>query len=222
MAHSPHASQRPGFVARPTPAPEASVLVLYCHPAPHRSRVNRALVDAIHDIRGVTVHDLYEHYPDFAIDVLHEQKLLASHRHIVFQHPFYWYSTPAMLKEWQDHVLAFGWAYGPGGTALRGKTLLSAITTGGPESAYTPEGMHGTTVRALLAPIAQTARLCGMSYHPPLVAHSALRLDDAGIKAAGARYRQVIEALVDGRFVAAASADGLLDVARATGSGLVS
>ncbi len=78
------------------------------------------------------------------------------------------------MKEWQDHVLAFGWAYGPGGTALRGKTLLSAITTGGPESAYTPEGMHGTTVRALLAPIAQTARLCGMSYHPPLV--DAMRL----------------------------------------------
>jgi glutathione-regulated potassium-efflux system ancillary protein KefG len=216
------ADPRPSLTRRVAPDPDASVLVLYCHPTPHRSKLNRAWIEAIRDLRGVTVHDLYESYPDFAIDVPREQALLVQHRVIVFQHPFYWYSTPALLKEWQDHVLTFGWAYGPGGTALRGKTLLSALTTGGPEAAYRPDGMHGTTVRALLAPIAQTARLCGMTYPPPFVVHAALRLEDQAIAASASAYRAVIEALVDGRFVPVATPEGQLDPHRASGGGLVS
>ena len=92
--------------------------------------------------------------PSRPIHVAREQALLLAHSAVVMQHPFYWYSTPALLKEWQDHVLQFGWAYGPKGTALRGKQLLTAISTGGSVEAYRPEGMHGTTVRALLAFIA--------------------------------------------------------------------
>ena len=84
----------------------------------------------------MTVHDLYEAYPDLDIDVAREKALLLAHDVIVWQHPFFWYSTPAILKEWQDLVLEFGWAYGPGGTALRGKLFVSAITTGGREAAY--------------------------------------------------------------------------------------
>src|SRR5688572_10508134 len=112
MSRSPHVG-RPAFPARAEIAENAAVLVLYCHPMPHRSRVNRALLDAIRGVAGVTVHDLYETYPDFALDIAWEQLLLARHRVVVFQHPFYWYSTPALLKEWQDQVLTFGWAYGP-------------------------------------------------------------------------------------------------------------
>jgi glutathione-regulated potassium-efflux system ancillary protein KefG len=189
---------------------------------PHRSRVNRFLADTARAVRGVTVHDLYEAYPDFALDVAFEQELLVRHRVVVFQHPFYWYSTPALLKEWQDQVLTFGWAYGPGGVALRGKTLLSAITTGGPAQAYRPEGMHGTTTRALLAPIAQTARLCGMEYPPPFIIHGSLRLDDPALHRAAAEYRAVLEALVDARLRSVATEQGQLDVARSTGAGLVS
>lgn len=217
MSAAQRSSNRPVFPPRTHAGPGNTVLVLFCHPVRHRSRVNDALVGAIADLPCVTVHDLYEAYPEYDIDVAHEQALLLAHDTIVMQHPFYWYSTPALLKEWQDHVLAFGWAYGKGGTALRGKRLLTAVTTGGPGHAYGPDGMHGTTVRQLLAPIAQTARLCGMAYLPPFVVHGTHRLDDAGMIAAAGDYRAVIRALADGTFVAAARDDGSLDPARAAG-----
>jgi len=48
------------------------VLVLFAHPVLERSRVNRRLLDAVKDLDGVTVHDLYETYPTMSIDVRRE------------------------------------------------------------------------------------------------------------------------------------------------------
>ena len=64
------------------------VLVLFAHPVLERSRVNRRLVDAIRDLDGVTIRDLYEDYPTLCIDVAREQADLLAHDVIVFQHPF--------------------------------------------------------------------------------------------------------------------------------------
>ncbi len=175
----------------------ARVLVLFAHPALQKSRVNRALANAAEKVDGVTFHDLYERYPDMHIDVEREQQLMTQHDIVVFQHPFYWYSTPAILKEWQDLVLEWGFAYGDGGTALRGKKLLSAISTGGPEDSYRREGFNYFTVRELLAPLEQTTRLCGMEYLPPLVLHASLRMTREDITAAAANYGKVLEAFRD-------------------------
>lgn len=181
-----------------------AVLILFAHPALQRSRVQRALVQSIRGLEGVLFHDLYEAYPDLDIDVKAEQRLLAEHHVIVLQHPFYWYSTPAILKEWQDLVLEHGWAYGAEGKALRGKTLLSAISTGGRQEAYRSGGYNRFTVRELLAPIEQTARLCGMEYLPPFVVHGTHLMQPDEIRAYSALYREVITALRDGRVDAAA------------------
>jgi glutathione-regulated potassium-efflux system ancillary protein KefG len=181
-----------------SPGATGRVLVLLAHPALHLSRVNRALSRSLEGLEGVTIHDLYEAYPDFDIRVEHEKELLLGHSIIVWQHPFYWYSTPAILKEWQDHVLEYRWAYGPGGHALAGKTLLSAISAGGPASAYTPEGSNRFTMRQLLTPAEQTARLCGMSYLPPFVVHGANHISDADLNEAVATYRKTILSLRDG------------------------
>jgi glutathione-regulated potassium-efflux system ancillary protein KefG len=176
------------------------VLVLFAHPVLERSRVNRRLVDAIRGVPDVTIHDLYEAYPTLAIDPGREQALLRAHDVIVFQHPFYWYSTPAILKEWQDLVLEHGWAYGPGGTALRGKITLNAITTGGPASSYGRAGHNNFTVRELLVPWEQTARLCQMRFLAPFVVHAALRIvGDADLGARRDAYRRLIEGLRDER-----------------------
>src|SRR5258708_2220267 len=137
----------------------ARVLVLFAHPAFQKSRINRHLAAAARAVDGITFHDLYEAYPDFQLDVAHEQELLLAHDVIVFQHPFYWYSCPALLKEWLDLVLEYNFAYGPHGTRLHGKTLLSALTTGGPEHAYARDGHNHFTIRELLAPFEQTALL---------------------------------------------------------------
>jgi glutathione-regulated potassium-efflux system ancillary protein KefG len=175
------------------------VLVLFAHPAVRRSRVNRRLVAAVSNLAAVTVHDLYEAYPDLDIDIHREQRLLDDHGVVILQHPFYWYSTPAILKEWQDLVLEHGWAYGHEGRALRGKLLMTATTTGASEQAYCRAGSNFFTMRELLAPIEQTARLCGMRYLPPFVVHGTHALDDAELARHVSDYRRVVEALRDGR-----------------------
>jgi glutathione-regulated potassium-efflux system ancillary protein KefG len=199
--------------ARRPAAPDARVLVLYVHPAPHRSRVNAQMRVAAESVQGVTVHDLYEQYPDFNIDIGHEQALLAQHHAVVFQHPMYWYSMPAMLKEWIDHVLAHGWAYGRGGDALRGKRLMSAISAGGPASAY-DGGPDRPTIRALFEPIAKTARLCGMTYLPPFITYGSHRADDDALGEVAAGYARVLAALRDERAAFHARDDGSLEVPR--------
>ena len=175
------------------------ILVLFAHPALRKSRVNRVLSGAVADLDGVTFHDLYEAYPAFDIDVKREQELLTDHDVVVLQHPFFWYSTPAILKEWQDLVLQHGWAYGHEGKALHGKRMLSAITTGGQESAYRKDGYNCYTMQELLAPIAQTACLCGMEYLTPFIVHGTLHLDPDDIRRHASDYRRLLEALRDDR-----------------------
>ncbi|MBY0279624.1 NAD(P)H-dependent oxidoreductase [Candidatus Binatia bacterium] len=175
------------------------ILILFAHPALHRSRVNRALVQAVRDLEGVTLHDLYELYPDFDVDAEHEQDQLLRHDLLILQHPFYWYSTPALVKQWLDVVLQLGWAYGRSGTALRGKQMLSVITAGGSERAYARDGVNGYSIAELLAPLAQTARLCGMDYLPPYVLHGTHGLGEEEIARHAEEYRSVLEALRDGR-----------------------
>lgn len=188
------------------------ILVYFAHPVLERSRVNRRLLDGIRDLTGVHVVDLYEEYPTLAIDVAREQALLLDHDVIVFQHPFYWYSGPAILKEWQDLVLEHGWAYGEGGTQLRNKITLNVISTGGPATAYQRDGYNRFSVRELLAPWDQTAHLCGMRFLAPFAVHSALRVaSDADVADNRARYVRLIEALRDERIDldAAAAAENL-------------
>lgn len=175
----------------------ARVLILFAHPALQKSRVNRLLAEAARAVPGVTFHDLYEEYPDLHLNVEREQALLREHEIVVFQHPFYWYSTPAILKEWQDLVLEWGFAYGDGGTALLGKKLMSAITAGGPEEAYQRDGFNHFTVRELLVPFEQTARLCGMEYLPPLVQHAVLRFDADRVSSAADSYATLLSAMRD-------------------------
>lgn len=195
----PHGADRLPNDKAPRTAGErnASVLVLFAHPALQKSRVNRVLIHGLDRIAGVTFHDLYEHYPDLGIDVAREQELLVAHEVVVFHHPFFWYSTPAILKEWQDLVLEHGWAYGHAGTALRGKLAVSAVTTGGGETVYSAEG--GRTVRQLLSPIEQTARLCGMTYLAPFIAHGTHRMTTAQMEAHARDYHRFLEALRDKR-----------------------
>ena len=174
------------------------ILIEFAHPAIRRSRVNRRLVEAVRDLADVTVHDLYEAYPEFDIDVQREQALLASHDVVVLQHPLYWYSTPAILKEWQDLVLQHGWAYGRDGRALRGKLMMSAITAGGGEESYRRSGSNHFTIGELLAPIEQTAALCGMRYMPPFIVYGTHDLGVSQIEVVAREYRRTIEAIRDG------------------------
>jgi glutathione-regulated potassium-efflux system ancillary protein KefG len=148
--------------------PSKKILILFAHPSQSRSDINVPLFQAS---RGdsVTCVDLYAEYPNYRIDVDKEQERLLAHDVIIFMFPMYWFSTPALLKEWQDLVLEYGFAYGHEGVALKGKQLLCAISTGGAKKSYQCDGINHYTIQQLLQPLEQTAYLCGMEYLPPFV-----------------------------------------------------
>lgn len=175
---------------------DARTLVIVAHPHLARSRVTRTVLQALSRARpGVEVHDLYRRHPDFWIDVAAEQAALARAARVVWLYPTHWYAMPALLKLWIDEVLAFGWAYGPGGHALRGKRLWVVTSTGGAEAAYQPDGHHGHPFDAFLLPVRQTARLTGMAMAEPLVLHGAHRADDAALQAHAAAFVRGLDAL---------------------------
>ena len=176
---------------RPTATPSASkVLVLVAHPQMAQSRINRKLMRAARALGTVQVRDLYALYPDYLIDVEAEQAALAAATLIVWQHPIHWYSMPPLMKLWLDDVLTFGWAYGPGGNALRGKDLWLVASTGGPEESYRPQSYNRYFFDAFLPPYEQTAALCGLRFLPPLLLHGAHSVGSAEAAAHAATYAE--------------------------------
>lgn len=175
------------------------ILINFAHPAKSRSKINRALRSVVENLEGVTVNDLYANYPDFLIDVEREQALCESHDVIIFQHPFYWYSTPAIVKEWFDLVLEHGWAFGSKSHALKGKLCMQAITAGGDETTYSKEGANQFTIAELTTPFRATANLCKMHWLPPfnvLGIHRGLPENEVTYHAEN--YRRMVIALRDG------------------------
>jgi glutathione-regulated potassium-efflux system ancillary protein KefG len=176
------------------------ILILFAHPRLEKSRVNKILLSSIPADAHITLHDLYEHYPNFNIDVEKEKNLLLQHDIIIWQHPFYWYSSPPLLKQWLDMVLEYGWAYGRDGTALKDKMVFNILTTGGTREAYRREGHNYFTIRELLAPFEQTARLCKMIYLPPFAVQGTHRLDETQLASYVQQYKMLLEKLSRGNF----------------------
>jgi len=178
------------------------ILILFAHPVLEKSRVQSAMHRRVQEMPGITVNDLYQCYPDFDIDVDHEQELLLAHDVIVMQHPFYWYSAPAILKQWMDLVLQHGWAYGASGDQLQGKIIFNAISTGGRQEAYRQDGYNRYTMEDFLRPFEQTARLCKMRYWPPFVVHGVHRMEPADIQLHAVQYEELLIALQHDRISA--------------------
>ncbi|MBT1163706.1 NAD(P)H-dependent oxidoreductase [Bifidobacterium felsineum] len=168
-------------------------LVLVFHPNMEKSRANAALMAAAQALPAggdttVTVRDEYAQYPDGRINVAAEQQLIEAHDRIVLQFPLYWYSSPALLKEWEDQVLAFGWAYGPDGKALESKEITVATTAGGPESEYQTED-NGATMREVLSPYRMMARYVHATWREPFVVFGSMELSDETLAETAKQYQ---------------------------------
>ena len=153
-----------------------SAYFIFTHPNVEGSKVNKAVLENVKTMPNVEIRELYKEYADYKIDVKREQELLVKHNLIVLQFPFYWYSSPSLLKEWEDQVLTYGFAYGSTGEKLKGKKLLVSITTGGPADAYNSQGYNHFTIAEFLRPFEQTANLCGMEFLPYISISGAMGL----------------------------------------------
>jgi glutathione-regulated potassium-efflux system ancillary protein KefF len=169
------------------------IYLVFDHPYPSQSRVNRALLDAVRGLPGVEVCSLYDRYPDFDIDVAAEQSALSRAELVIWMHPVFWYSVPGLMKQWFDKVLSYGWAYGDGGAGLRGKDCLWVATTGGKLETYAAGGIHRRPFVEFSRPVEETALFCGMNWQEPFILHGANEIDDAGLAAGAALLRERLE-----------------------------
>lgn len=140
-----------------------STLVMITHPEMNKSIVNSMWKEALIEA-DIDVVDLYELYPDSKLDVSEEQQRLLKYNKVIFQFPFYWYSSPPLLKQYLDEVFLFNYAYGPEGTKLKGKLFGLAVTVGSPESDYTAQGFNKYTLNELLTPFEATFNYIGAKY----------------------------------------------------------
>lgn len=176
----------------------ARVLVLFAHPAQRPTSINLSMARRAQQVAGVTFVDIYAEYPRFDIDIEREQRRLLDHDVIVFQFPLFWYSTPALLKQWQDLVLEYGFAHGPHGKKLAGKLAIACITTGGSVRDYSHEGGNKHPFSMFILPLRQTIELCGMTFLPPFVLHAANHVDSSSAKTHVDTYPILLEGLRDG------------------------
>ena len=141
-------------------------LVIVAHPNLGDSRANASRLAEIEDVGDVTVHDLYQAYPDFIIDAAHEQQLLREHDTVILQFPLYWYNVTPLLKAWFDAVLVYGFAFTFDGSAsaLQGKKAWLAVSAGSTLDTYAAEGIARRTLDEYLAPVIQTLQFCQLDY----------------------------------------------------------
>lgn len=171
------------------------ILLLFAHPALALSRVHAQLLPLAAGVDNVTVHDLYAEYPDEFIFAKREQALLDVHDVILMQFPFYWFSTPGILKSWQDIVLEYGYAFGDKGDALKGKYFGVITSTGGRDYTFQRGQGHRYAVRDYLLPLESMARLCNMHYLPPFVIHDSHRLNAEKMDLHKRNYRFYLDSL---------------------------
>ncbi len=179
----------------------ARLIVYYAHPGHRHSHVNKDMAAVAASLSGISFVDLYAEYPRFDVDIYKEQQRLLDHDVILLQFPMFWYSTPSLIKEWEDLVLEHGFAYGSGGDSLAGKTMLLAVSAAGPEDAYTTDGYQHYPIRTFLTPLEQTARLCEMQFSPPYVLYGSLKAPgDGRLPGHVDGYRRLLEAIRDDRY----------------------
>jgi putative NADPH-quinone reductase len=168
-------------------------LVIVTHPNLAESRINKAWVQELQKHSNIKVHQLHQAYPDEVIDVSNEQILLEAHDRIIFQHPFYWYSSPSLLKKWLDSVLTYGWAFGPGGDKMQGKEIGIAISTYGSKESYQTDGANCFTIAELIQPMEATSNFIGARFLPPFALNDVSNITDEELDQSRIEYIEYIK-----------------------------
>lgn len=174
--------------------------ILLFHPDSERSKVNAALARAAVGLNHVEILDMAALYPAglaMERDSAREAARLLGADRIVLQFPMQWYSTPALLKQWQDIVLTrmayVNWD--SEGAKLAGKPLMVAATMGAAEATYRPEGRNRFTIAELLAPLQASANRFAMDWRDPFLVFGSDALRRGDLAGAGHAYTRALSRL---------------------------
>jgi NAD(P)H dehydrogenase (quinone) len=119
----------------------------------------------------------------FAPEVLTELEKVEWCDVLIFQFPLWWFSVPAILKGWVDRVFAYKRVYARGHLysegAFAGKKALISVTTGGPETNYSPLGMNGEMDKILFPIQHGMLAFVGFDVLPPFLSYSVAHISDA-------------------------------------------
>ena len=172
------------------------ILILFAHPLYEKSRVNQIVNKYIPDSEYITFNDLYEEYPDFEIDTNREQDLILNHDIIIWQHPLYWYSCPALLKQWMDMVLHFESDNDLDIHQLKGKVVFQVMSIGQQSYSYLDSQPDNHAVLDYLLPFQKTVEFSNMKYLPPYLIRIEKMNSVKDIHKKGEIYAYILEALI--------------------------
>lgn len=156
-------------------------LVIVSHPTPDQSKVIKALQLTAEKTSDVTVRNIESLYGSDlnGFDIAAEQQAHEEADRIVYLFPIHWFNLTPMLKAYLNQVWTYGWAFGPNGTALKGKEMQVVVSAGATEYTYSTEGLIHSTMDEVLTPMKASAHYVGMSYLPPLALYSAMGASEA-------------------------------------------
>lgn len=174
-------------------------LLLLAHPKLSESVVNKFLIDQLKQekLENLTIRNLQSCIKNNHFNIEEEQKSLLEADRIIFQFPLFWYSYPAILKQWIDEVFTPGFAYGRKGKELGTKLIdkqFSVITTiGSTEEMYIPGGIVGFSANELLRHIQATVEYTGAVYtYPHFIYGSAFLKEETELMNRFEKYKEYI------------------------------
>ncbi|WP_076460061.1 NAD(P)H-dependent oxidoreductase [Limosilactobacillus caccae] len=161
-------------------------LVIVAHPQLDSSATEAFFKTAARQADNVTWHEL-----TIPFDVVHEQQLLHSANRIILQFPMYWYSAPAILKQWLDEAWTTTLTTN---RLVKGHELGIVVTVAHPAQAFMPGASQQFTIAELLRPYQALAHATGMKYLPPLPVYQFAQQSDEQRQLLFIRYQQYLTA----------------------------
>jgi NAD(P)H dehydrogenase (quinone) len=170
---------------------------------PVSDRRNFATVANPERLRQQSEEAYASEHDGFAPELEAEMEKLAWCDVLILQFPLWWLGLPAILKGWVDRVLAVGRAYGGGRHfdkgVFRGKRAMCALTVGGGETTYSPQGMYAP-IESVLYPINHgILGFVGFTVLEPFTVYAPVRLSDDERRHHLARYRERVLTIGDRR-----------------------
>ncbi|MCH5462421.1 NAD(P)H-dependent oxidoreductase [Lactobacillus sp. LC28-10] len=139
-------------------------LVVVGHPQIEDSSTQQFLKEAA-NLPDVIWHPV----TSFAVNVAAEQALIKQADRLVLQFPLYWYSAPAILKNWLDQVLTRHFVYPAAMGGLVGKELGIAVSLGSPAKNFAAGAGEDFSISQIMIPFQALANKTQMTFLPTFI-----------------------------------------------------